>query len=97
MITTGPLNLESLDQMTVCVVQLSTQQPGILHQVTLDPKKIKNGLIRLGDTAGDEAAGWNWPQNIDVRAILGTAVIDKDETVTVTPLVTDTEKTNALS
>jgi hypothetical protein len=90
MLTKGPLNLDNLDQSYTCVVQLLTQAPGVLHQITLDPNKIKDGLIRIGDTPGDEATGWQ--QNIHVHVILGTAKLEKDGTVTVTPLIDGEEE-----
>lgn len=72
MLTSGPLNLIALDQPYVAVVQLRTQPSGVIHQVTLRPDKLHDGLIRLGDTMGDEAAGWQYPANIQVLSILGT-------------------------
>jgi hypothetical protein len=105
MITTGPLNLSDLDQPYVCVVQLITQPPGVLQQVTIRPDKTKDGLIRLGETMADEANCWIYPQNINIIVILGAGEEreNQDEIKPhlrvwdVTPLVTDTEKTNALS
>ena len=87
MLSTGPLNLKTLDQAYCCVVQLATQPPGVIHQVTLRPDKIKDGLIRLGETQGDEAAGWQYPQAIDVKVILGIAKEENDKTWTVEPLI----------
>jgi len=92
MLTKGPLNLDNLDQSYTCVVQLLTQAPGVLHQITLDPNKIKDGLIRLRDTPGDEASGWQYPQNIHTHVILGTAILENDGTVTVTPLIDGEEE-----
>lgn len=31
-------------------------------------------MIRLGETPGDELNGWNYPQNIEILAVLGEAV-----------------------
>jgi len=87
MITNGPLDLSKLDKAYTCVVQLQTQPQGIIHQVTLRPDKIKDNLIRLGETKGDEAAGWQFPNVIQIQSILGTAIISKDGEVTVEPLV----------
>lgn len=77
--------LQKQDKNFVCVVQLATQPGGVLHTVTLRPDKINNGFIRLGDTPGDEAFGWQHPDNITVCAILGTAEIEGKETK-VTPI-----------
>lgn len=73
MLNPGILNLKDLDQAYVAVVQHFTQQKGVVHQVTLRPDKVSAGLIRLGETMGDELVGWNYPYNIEVLAILGTA------------------------
>jgi hypothetical protein len=73
LLTTGPLNLEQLDQAYVAIVQHFTQAKGVIHQVTLRPDKVHDGLIRLGETQGDELVGWNYPSNLHVLAILGTA------------------------
>jgi len=56
------------------IVHLATQPPGVLQQVTLRPDKIsQTGLIRLGDTPGDEARCWIHPQAVFMVEILGTA------------------------
>ena len=86
----GNLNVEELDQPYFCVVQLRHQQPGVLHSVILRPDKIrqtmrqcsmghhhKSAVIVLGETPGDQAAGWQYPENIYVVAVLGNAV-EKD-------------------
>lgn len=75
------LNLSDLDQPYHCVIQLLTQPKGIIHQVMLRPDKVKNGLIRLGETPGDEAAGWQHPQNIVILSVLGVGkeIIDEDD------------------
>ncbi len=58
----------------VAIVQQFSQREGVIHQVTLRGDKVTNGLIRLGDTPGDELCGWNYPQNIAILAVLGEAV-----------------------
>ena len=70
---TGPLDLNDLDQAYVVIVQHFTQAPGVIHQVTLRPDKVHDGLIRLGETQGDELMGWNYPSNLTVLSVLGTA------------------------
>jgi hypothetical protein len=71
---TGPLHLQDLDRNYLVVVQLKTQPPGALQQVTLRPDKIHDGLIRLGETPDDEARCWIAPENVIVEAIIGVAV-----------------------
>lgn len=63
----------NLDRKYVAIVQLKTQQPGVLHEVTLDPDAIHKptGLIRLGKTPGDEANCWIHPANVMIMAVLG--------------------------
>lgn len=86
----GNLNLEELDKPYYCVVQLRHQQPGVLHAVILRPDKVKQtmrqcsmghnhkaAIIVLGETPVDQAAGWQYPENIYVVAVLGVA-IEKD-------------------
>ena len=68
------------------MVQLVHQQPGVVHQVVLDPGKVKGELIRLGEWPGDEARGWQVIGNVAVLAVLGKATRDGD-TVTVTPIL----------
>lgn len=80
------LNLADLDAPYHCVIQLLTQPRGIIHQVMLRPDKVKNGLIRLGDTPGDEAAGWQYPANIVVLSVLGIGKEGEDKSWTVTPV-----------
>lgn len=83
----GPLNLDEIDQPYFCVVQLRHQPPGVLHSVILRPDKItqtmrqcslghphKSAVIVLGESPGDQAAGWQYPENIHVVAVLGKAV-----------------------
>ena len=62
------------------MVQLKHQHAGVVHQVVLDPAKIKEGLIRLGDWPGDEAVGWQFMQNITVLLVLGKAEIVEGKT-----------------
>lgn len=83
---TGPLDLQELDVAYTVVVQLRHQPMGVFHQVTLRPDKVKqtmrqcslghhhkSAIIAIGETAGDQAAGWQYPENVHVLAILGTA------------------------
>ena len=79
------LDLNQLKEPTCCVVQLATQPRGVIHQVILRPDKVKGQLIRLGETKGDEAAGWQHPDNIQIIEILGIATIHPDGTVEVNP------------
>jgi hypothetical protein len=67
-------------------VQLRHQAPGVIHQVVLDPAKIKDGLIRLGDWPGDEAVGWQHLENVTVLVILGRAERVSPTEIRVTPL-----------
>ena len=80
------LNLADLDVSYHCMIQLLTQPRGIIHQVMLRPDKVKNGLIRLGETPGDEAAGWQHPANIVVLSVLGMGKEAEDKSWTVTPV-----------
>ena len=83
MLKLGQFRLDDLDRNYVAVVQLSTQTPHVIHQVTLRTDKIHRSfpdrafpypIIRLGETQGDEIAGWQFPETIKVVAILGHAV-----------------------
>ena len=65
----------SLSEPTLCVVQLKHQAPGVVHQAVLDPAKIKDGLIRLGEWPGDEAFGWQYIDSVIVLVKLGHAAI----------------------
>lgn len=82
----GALDLEELDQPYFAVVQLRHQPPGVLHAVILRPDKVKqtmrqcslghshkSAVIVLGESAGDQAAGWQYPENVYVVALLGAA------------------------
>lgn len=86
----GNLNVEDIDRPYYCVVQLRHQQPGVLHTVILRPDKIKqtmrmcsmghshkSAIIVLGESPGDQAAGWQYPENVYVVAVLGAAT-EKD-------------------
>lgn len=77
MLKLGQFRVEDLDRAYVAVVHVATQSSGVLHQVTLRPDKVHQGvfpLIRLGETQGDEYAGWQQPENIVIIAILGHSV-----------------------
>jgi hypothetical protein len=77
------LDLGKLDKPMCCVVELAIEPPrpdfGMnmirpLQQVTLRPDKVSShGLIRLGETQGDEANCWIRPEHIKVVEILGSA------------------------
>ena len=71
---------------TCCVVQLRHHHPGVIHQVVLDPAKMKDGLIRLGEWPGDEAHGWQHMGNVVVLTILGRAEKVSATEIRVTPL-----------
>ena len=86
-INIGPLNLDQLEEPTVAVIQLRTQPPGVMHQVVLRPDKVKqtmrqcslghahnSAVIRIGETPGDEASGWQFPENVLVVTVLGRGV-----------------------
>ena len=83
----GQLDVEQLDQPYYCVVQIRHQPPGVLHSVILRPDKItqtmrqcsmghyhRSQVIVIGESPGDQAQGWQYPDNIYVVAILGIAV-----------------------
>lgn len=74
----GPLNLKALDKDYVVIVQLMTQAKGVIHQVALRPEKILGEYIRLGETPGDEAAGWQHYSFVLVLSVIGT--LHKTET-----------------
>lgn len=78
----------SLTEPVCCVVQLRHQPDGVIHQVTLDPAKIKDGLIRIGEWPGDEARGWQLTGNVTVLCVLGRATRSEDgRTLTVVPII----------
>ena len=64
------LNLKDLKEPTVVILQSRTQEDGVVHQVTLDPSKVRGPFIRLGDTKGDELNGWAFPENLFIYAVL---------------------------
>lgn len=75
------LDLDQLNRRgaVVAVIELATQPPYVLQQVTLRPDKVsRSGLIRLGETPGDEAVCWIDPKAVYVHEILGTAVEDAE-------------------
>jgi len=51
----------------------------------LDPAKIKDGLIRIGEWPGDEAHGWQLIGNVGVLVKLGRAALVDGKTQ-VTPI-----------
>ncbi len=84
-----PLDLEQLRSagIAICaIVELAIEPPRPdfegnklrpLQQVVLRPDKISpQGLIRLGETPGDEANCWTRPEHVNVIEILGEAVQD---------------------
>jgi hypothetical protein len=85
---TSAAEVFSLSEPICCVVQLAHQHPGVVHQVVLDPAKIRGELIRIGEWPGDEARGWQVIGNVAVLAVLGRATLSEDgKTVTVTPII----------
>ncbi len=77
MLKLGQFSIADLDRAYVCVIQLKTQPQYVIHQVTLRPDKVHKSItpiIRLGETQGDEAAGWQYPNSIQIIAILGHSV-----------------------
>lgn len=89
------LELSLLEQPLLCIVHLASQHPAVQHQVVLRPDKVSaHGLIRLGETIGDEAHGWLLPEHIQVLDILGAAEIEEGKAVTVTPLPSAEIKNN---
>ena len=76
----GLLDIEQLDKPYYAVVQLATQAPGVMHAVILRPDKVRRqsekggaDLIVLGESPGDQANGWQLPQNVYVVAVIGEA------------------------
>ena len=68
------------------MVQLKHQPQGVVHQVVIDPAKIRDGLIRLGDWPGDEANGWQYVDNLTVLLVLGTVERVREAEMRVTPV-----------
>ena len=87
-LSSSPRAAESFSptEPTLCVVQLRHQAPGVIHQVVLDPAKMKDGLIRIGEWPGDEAHGWQHMENVCVLTILGRAEKVSATEIRVTPL-----------
>ena len=76
---TGPItDLNSLDADYVVIAHFAGQFPDVLHQVALRRDKITQGLIRIGETPGDELNGWRRPEGINVIAVLGTLDITQE-------------------
>lgn len=75
----------SLTEPMCVVAQIGTQARGVIHQIVLDPAKIKDGLIRLGDWPGDEYVGWQVTGNVTVLVVLGRAE-NVQGTTRVTPI-----------
>lgn len=82
----GLLDLDQLDQAYYAVLQLKHQPPGVLHACVIRPDKVsqtmrlcslghnhRSAVIVLGETPGDQATGWQYPESVIVIAILGTA------------------------
>lgn len=81
------MKARELTERICAVVHLSHQHPMVLHRVVLDPAKIVDNLIRLGDYPGDEAAGWNYLDAVEILHILGTVEFDPDKReVKITPI-----------
>ena len=102
----GPLKIAEIDKPYFCIIQLRHQQPGVLHAVIIRPDKVKtterqcsmghfheSAVIVLGETPGDQAAGWQYPENIYVVSVLGEA-IEKDGKWVCLPLAVINEKYN---
>ena len=87
-LSSSPSAAESFSptEPTLCVVQIKHQAAGVIHQVVIDPAKIRDGLIRLGDWPGDEANGWQWIDNLTVLIMLGTVERVSATELRVTPL-----------
>lgn len=75
-----PLDLAQLKFPICAIVQLAIEGPRPdfagrplrpLQQVTLRPDKVIDGLIRLGETRGDEARCWIAAEHVSVVKILG--------------------------
>ena len=71
---------------TLCVVQLKHQPQGVVHQVVIDPAKMRDGLIRLGEWPGDEANGWQYMDNMVVLLVLGRVERLEANQLRVTPV-----------
>ena len=67
-------------------MQIKHQAAGVIHQVVIDPAKIRDGLIRLGEWPGDEANGWQYVDNLTVLLVLGKVELVSATELRVTPL-----------
>ena len=85
------MKTRELTERVCAVVHLAHQHPMVAHQVVLDPAKVVTpqfgkDLIRIGDYPGDEAAGWNFLEAIEILHVLGTADYDPEKReVRITP------------
>jgi len=68
------MRLADVECAITAVVHLSTQPPHVLQQVTLRPEKCAAGLIRLGETPGDEALCWIALEHVEIVHVLGRAI-----------------------
>ena len=66
------------DEKLVAIVKFrdnmpSPQNPAVLFQATIDPKKISPSghMIRFGQTQGDEIVGWQRRELLQVVEVLG--------------------------
>ena len=85
------MKMHELTERICAVIHLAHQHPMVLHRVVLDPAKVIStlygkDLIRVGDYPGDEAAGWNFLEAIEILHVLGTVEyeLEKPE-VKITP------------
>ena len=82
----GQLDIQAIDQPYFVIVQLRHQPAGVLHAVILRPDKVKqtmrqcsmghahkSAVIVFGESPGDQAAGWQYPENVYIVAVLGAA------------------------
>jgi len=80
-------SLEKLQAVTA-IVQLATQPPNVFQQVTIRrDKTLDCGLIRLGETPGDEALCWIRRDHIEIIHVLGQAIPSTDGKWTVQPIM----------
>lgn len=79
-------SIDRIEQPIMAIVHLMTQPQGVLHQVTIRKDKISpKGMIRFGETPGDEASCWIDPEYVTVVEVLGTAT-EKDGRWEIQPL-----------
>lgn len=82
LLQTVPLGTEGGIGRWTCVVRFVgdgplPQNPALLFQVTVCGDKLsKGGLIRLGETGGDELMGWFRRGSLEVVEVLGELFID---------------------